>query len=282
MEVFRAVSDFDAPSTVGNILSFSKGDKFEVYDSQVAGEWWGARRLLDNSIGYVPSKYLQYEERRIGTLLPEDYHENHEKHRKRLAAMQNSAQHRHPEELYSDIPEPDPDYLNDDEDSSEFPPPPPPLSADDITKSAPETSPTSSTAPSVIGVKNGGVSSPEDEALLVQPRKLSNPCLESRERQALHKELLMNYKLGKDILKKPELDTVLQKRKEAQKRKEWEEQQASKRTSLELKLEERANRLKEGDTKMNPISEAADEQTPELMRMHRRITTKTQHTQPPT
>jgi len=29
---------------------------------------------------------------------------------------------------------------------------------------------------------------------LIRPRKLSNPCVESRERMALHKELLQNYK----------------------------------------------------------------------------------------
>lgn len=29
---------------------------------------------------------------------------------------------------------------------------------------------------------------------LIQPRKLPNPCIESPTRQALHKELLLNYK----------------------------------------------------------------------------------------
>ena len=29
---------------------------------------------------------------------------------------------------------------------------------------------------------------------LIGPRKLKNPCIESQERQALHKELLLNYK----------------------------------------------------------------------------------------
>ncbi|KAK7482770.1 hypothetical protein BaRGS_00025936 [Batillaria attramentaria] len=395
MEVFRAVSDFTAPNADSNILSFSKGDTFEVFDSRQKVDWWGARRLNDNTIGYVPSKYLQYEERRIGKLLPENYHEHREKHLKRFAAMQNSDQHKHPvrqrvgerrpvcghvssrdycnqssvadywqhlgvlrtrshvpegllfhrvfvnvsrgyedfdpeidylpppaaetlpdiptpdydpdtpvaernsfvfiekfkdvithintiEELYSEIPEPDPDYLND-EDSTDFPPPPPPISGDESSQAASKdvpASPTSSAKPTVIGVRNGGVSSPEEEGQLIQPRKLSNPCMESRERQALHKELLMNYKLGKDVLKKPELDKALQKRKEAQKRKEWEEMHANKRTSLELKLEERANRLKEDDEKMKPITEGKEEQQPELLRMHRRITTKTQP--PPT
>lgn len=279
MEVFRAVSDFSAPSTNSNILSFQKGDTFEVFESQKTGDWWGARRISDNSIGYVPSKYLQYEERRIGSVLPENYHEHRETHLKRFAAMQNSDHHKHPEELYSEIPEPDPDYQNDD-DTTDFPPPPPPLSTDDgphaASKEIPCTSPTSPTGPAIIGVKNGGVGSPDEDGHIIQPRKLSNPCLESRERQMLHKELLMNYKLGKDVLKKPELNKVIQKRKDAQKKKEWDEAHANKRTSLELKLEERANRLKEDDAKMKSISEDKDEQQPELMRMHRRITTKAQ------
>ena len=47
------------------------------------------------------------------------------------------------------------------------------------------------------------------------------------------------------MLQKPELNKILAKRKETQKRKEWDEMQANKRTSLELKLEERANKIKE-------------------------------------
>lgn len=60
MEVFRAVADFRPPATQGehNILSFSKGEQFEVFDNKKA-DWWGARRLNDDTIGYVPSRYLQ-------------------------------------------------------------------------------------------------------------------------------------------------------------------------------------------------------------------------------
>ena len=46
------------------------------------------------------------------------------------------------------------------------------------------------------------------------------------------------------MLEKPELSKVLQNRRETQRRKEWEEQASSKRTSLEMKLEQRATRLK--------------------------------------
>ena len=97
-----------------------------------------------------------------------------------------------PEDLYTEVPEPDPDYQ--DEDSTDFPPPPPPINTDSNTATTP-TSPSSTAAPTIIGVRNGAVSSPEEEGELIQPKKLVNPCLASRERQALHKELLLNYKL---------------------------------------------------------------------------------------
>lgn len=65
MEIYRAVCEFNPPrgendSIDDNILSFAKGDRFEVLDSNKRSiEWWGARALKDNSVGYVPSKYLK-------------------------------------------------------------------------------------------------------------------------------------------------------------------------------------------------------------------------------
>ncbi|XP_076447323.1 uncharacterized protein LOC143284506 isoform X7 [Babylonia areolata] len=281
MEVFKAVADFSPPACetgLSTLLSFCKGDQFEVLD-KTKTDWWGARRLKDSVIGYVPSSYLQFEERRIEKLLPDDYHEQREKQLKTFVTMQNSSHHKHPEELYSEVPEPVPDY-HEDEDSNDFPPPPPPIVQDDPEPTSP-TDTTTTATPTVIGVRNGAVSSPEEEGEQIQPRKLFNPCVVSRERQALHKELLLNYKLGKDVLQKPELNKILAKRKDTQKRKEWEEMQANKRTSLELRLEEQANRLKEKEEtdKMKTISE--DEKQPEFVQMHRRITHKTP-TSPPT
>lgn len=64
MEIYQAVSDFTPPvledgaESTQTILSFKKGDKFEVFDCKHS-DWWGARRLSDNNIGYVPSKYMQ-------------------------------------------------------------------------------------------------------------------------------------------------------------------------------------------------------------------------------
>lgn len=62
MEIYYAVSAFDAPQGEGseNILSFDKGDKFEIYDCHKNNsEWWGARALKDSCVGYVPSKYMK-------------------------------------------------------------------------------------------------------------------------------------------------------------------------------------------------------------------------------
>lgn len=38
-------------------------------------------------------------------------------------------------------------------------------------------------------------SSDTNDSQLIQPKKLSNPCAESLERQRLHKEMLLNQKL---------------------------------------------------------------------------------------
>ncbi|XP_041348796.1 actin-associated protein FAM107A-like isoform X4 [Gigantopelta aegis] len=170
------------------------------------------------------------------------------------------------DDMYPEIPEPD--YLNDDDKSSDlFPPPPPPLALQGIGNTGEQ------------AVKSPTSPGPGDE-LLIQPRKLSNPCMESRERQALHKELLYNYKLGKNVLQKPELDKVLEKRKESQRIREWDEQKTTnKRTSLEMKLEERAAKVQQDEVKsMQPIDENLEAQnTPEFLKMHRRITVKSKN-----
>jgi len=62
MEIYRALSDFTPPNVEGSqgILEFNKGDRFEIFDCHKSStEWWGARALRDNSVGYVPSKYME-------------------------------------------------------------------------------------------------------------------------------------------------------------------------------------------------------------------------------
>lgn len=195
----------------------------------------------------------------------------------RGAAIQGVKAH---EDLYTNFPEPDPDYLNDDEEdkvfhppdqASDFPPPPPPCTAEELSQAVSDAY--DAQVHNGISPTADGLTS-QAEPPLIRPKPLHNPCIESRERQALHKELLMNYKIGKDVLKKPELDKVLRDRRENQRKKEWDDQKTSKgRTSLELKLEERATRLKsEEEKKMKDIEEEA--QAPELLRVHRKITLK--------
>lgn len=51
---------------------------------------------------------------------------------------------------------------------------------------------------------------------------------------------------GKNVLEKPELNKVFEKVKEKHRVQEWESQKKpNKRTSLEMKLEQQASRLKE-------------------------------------
>ena len=61
MDIYQAIADFTPPKTATsqNILTFTKGDKFEIFDCHKQTDWWGARSLKDSSIGYVPSKYMQ-------------------------------------------------------------------------------------------------------------------------------------------------------------------------------------------------------------------------------
>uniref|UniRef100_A0A1B0CGZ6 Protein FAM107B n=1 Tax=Lutzomyia longipalpis TaxID=7200 RepID=A0A1B0CGZ6_LUTLO len=56
-----------------------------------------------------------------------------------------------------------------------------------------------------------------DSQGLIVPKKLTNPCLESSDRQNLHRELLFNQKIGRSVLnQKSELQRVLDKQKERQ------------------------------------------------------------------
>ncbi|XP_053689584.1 protein FAM107B [Sabethes cyaneus] len=52
---------------------------------------------------------------------------------------------------------------------------------------------------------------------LIVPKKLINPCAESMDRQNLHRELMFNQKMGKNVLnQKSELQRALEKQKERQ------------------------------------------------------------------
>ncbi|KAL9695700.1 hypothetical protein quinque_014985 [Culex quinquefasciatus] len=52
---------------------------------------------------------------------------------------------------------------------------------------------------------------------LIVPKKLINPCVDSMDRQNLHRELMFNQKMGKSVLnQKSELQRALEKQKERQ------------------------------------------------------------------
>ncbi|XP_033745449.1 uncharacterized protein LOC117330968 isoform X2 [Pecten maximus] len=268
MDIYRAVSDFTPPSVEGseNILSFNKGDRFEIFDCHKTGtEWWGARALSSETVGYVPSRYMEYEERKIGRLLPEDYESQREESLRKFTNMQNAANHQSPDDQYLDVPEPEPDY-------------------DDDVLDGPEKNPDSSISdlqnrlePVIMRERPSSLSdrppSDGDELALIQPKRLVNPCMESKPRMDLHKELLMNYKMGKNVLQKPELNKVLEERKERQKKQEWAQRESTKRTSLELKLEKQARKMSESESSnLKAISENDNiTSNSELSKVHAKI-----------
>lgn len=111
---------------------------------------------------------------------------------------------------------------------------------------------------------------------LIVPRKPLNPCAESAERKNLHKELLFNQKIGKNVLgQKTELQKVMEKMKDEQKRKELEEEKQRGRTALEKRLEEQANKLKlHEETEMVKTDLASSEES-EFLRVHARVCSHT-------
>ncbi|XP_074646652.1 uncharacterized protein LOC141902708 [Tubulanus polymorphus] len=252
MEVYKAVSSFKAPSSsskngpasagggCANALSFSKGDKFEVLE-QENKVWWGARALKDNAVGYVPVKYLKFEERKVGKLLPENFKSEREAHLRKLEAMHRMQANLPGGHPFPDVPEPEPDYQNDD----------------------------GNMLPDVDNGKPQG---------LIEPKKLPNPCAESKDHQELHRQLLYNSKMGINVLnQKTELQLKMEKRRDSQKRKEQVEIQKSKRTSFELELEKQANKIKEYEHKQSSVNDVAEEDgenQPEFFKIHAKIRSK--------
>lgn len=109
---------------------------------------------------------------------------------------------------------------------------------------------------------------------LVIPKKPQNPCLESSERQNLHRELLFNQKIGKSVIgQKTELHKAFDKLREDQKKKELEEEKLQKKTALERKLEEQANKLKQQEEIETKKIEEPDQ--PEFLRVHARVCAQT-------
>nr|CAI5846942.1 unnamed protein product [Callosobruchus analis] len=85
---------------------------------------------------------------------------------------------------------------------------------------------------------------------LILPRKPANPIKENTERQNLHRELLFNQKVGKNVLnQKTELQKALEKQKDNLAKKELESYIASKTPELEKVIADRAKRLQSSTDK---------------------------------
>ena len=56
MEVYVAVFDYEKERE--DILSFKKGDKFQIA-SKADKKWWAAYAIESEEYGYVPSRYLE-------------------------------------------------------------------------------------------------------------------------------------------------------------------------------------------------------------------------------
>ncbi|CAH1966537.1 unnamed protein product [Acanthoscelides obtectus] len=85
---------------------------------------------------------------------------------------------------------------------------------------------------------------------LILPRKPANPVKENTDRQNLHRELLFNQKVGKNVLnQKTELQKALEKQKDNLAKKELESYIASKTPELEKVIADRAKRLQSSPDK---------------------------------
>ena len=56
MEIYVAVYDYEKERE--DVLSFKKGDKFEIA-SKADNKWWAAYAVETREYGYIPSKYVE-------------------------------------------------------------------------------------------------------------------------------------------------------------------------------------------------------------------------------
>lgn len=81
---------------------------------------------------------------------------------------------------------------------------------------------------------------------LIIPKKIPNPCVESREAMDLNREIKWNAKTGINVLaSKSELQKVMEKRNQDRKIQEKLSEKNSNKTPFQIKLEERAKRLEQ-------------------------------------
>ncbi|KAF6198606.1 hypothetical protein GE061_008358 [Apolygus lucorum] len=107
---------------------------------------------------------------------------------------------------------------------------------------------------------------------LILPKKLQNPCLENTDRQRLHRELMLNQKLGKNVLnQKSELQKAMEQYKDKQFRKELEQQRQENMTPLERVIEQRAKRLEILDRDNTLNEKEINPKEPEFLQIHAKL-----------
>ncbi len=181
MEVYEA--KFDYVKERDDVLSFTKGEKFHI-TSKTNEKWWAAKKVVDNSHGYVPSVYLQpCQQKVIGRLLPEGRLDTKE-HKIHLQALAEI--HRKVKPLPVSPPPmaspPPPDYDMGDsfKDQNDMPFHHMLNSSGRFSSmSSEESNDRSPTSP-------GG-----DDAFLIKPKPLPNPVKDSKDHKQLHRELRM-------------------------------------------------------------------------------------------
>ncbi|XP_048484873.1 protein FAM107B [Plutella xylostella] len=112
----------------------------------------------------------------------------------------------------------------------------------------------------------------EGEASLIAPRRLPNPCLESPQRMDLHRELMFNQRIGKNVLnQKSELEKALSKHKEKQILNQEKEHKET--PELERAIAERARRLELAEAGESPPPDPATNPTLQEVRARLRHAT---------
>lgn len=98
-----------------------------------------------------------------------------------------------------------------------------------------------------------------DEEGLIVPKKLHNPCLESRNARDLNHEIRWNARTGNNVLdKKTELQKVMEKRSFKAKDKEQQSKQQTEKTPFQKMVEERAKRLEQIENQQNGGGNSGD------------------------
>ncbi|XP_071443939.1 uncharacterized protein [Hetaerina americana] len=260
------------------LLSFEEGDLFEVL-SKDGRIWWACRALgPSDAVGYVPASYLQpapaedsdvkkTEEvgggQRKSWWSPEgDSKEGDPEsiHLRALKELRVRVGELHPDFLYPTMI-PEPDYCDNSSQQQEN-------NRRNIAQQQGGGVHLGITKGSNRN-KGGSSALTMDQEGLILPRKPQNPCLDSVDRQNLHRELLFNQKIGKSVLnQKSELQRAMERQREQQARREQEQQRISSRTPFQRVIEERAKKLEET---LEKEDDKANLPEPEFIKVHAKL-----------